>query len=186
MILFQNQVAAHQYTAVGLYGVVHGVVGGGQHNNALAGLSKGLNRVVECVDHAGGAQNPLGLDLPVVALLLPLTDGLLIFVGGIGIAQNIAVDVLLQPLANLGGDLKLHVRHREGDDILVGRDAEGGHFIPFSGTYMIAGGAVFKVISHDLIRSFLIYGGIVVQYHGKETLYSIQYTRLEGRNQSFF
>ncbi len=96
------------------------VVCRGLHKDATTIALKALDDGGHSGYYANGVDNPIGLDMPIVATCVPIGYGIIEALGDLGVAVDVVVDATLEGLNNLGGYGKIHVGDPERDDVLFG------------------------------------------------------------------
>ena len=161
-LLVRHQ-AVFQHLAAGVYGSAGEVmVVGGLDQDAVAGLGKGPDGVIEGGNHLLEGDDTVGLNVPIVTGFHPLAAGLPKAVGQAVVAQHAEVRLGFDCVNNAGGGAELHVGHRQGNDTLGGLIALGVlHDAVLSGAAdgRIAVNNRFKIVFHRAFSfSKSIYG----------------------------
>ena len=116
---------------------VEGGIDGSLDDDAVPGLGEGPDGGVDAVDHTGGADNPVLLDLPAVAAGHPGADGVIVAVAPARIAPQPRAGHFLQGLDNGRGRAEFHVRHGQRHHTGLGI---GAHQVPLLHLHADAGG----------------------------------------------
>lgn len=134
------------------------VVGRRLQQYFLAGEGEGLDGTAHSGDDTGGIEDPVTLDLPVMASLEPADDSIVIAVGHEGIAEDGMFHTGFQSLGDGGTDFKVHVSDPERDDVILFRQ------VPFVGVGASAVHDFIEVVFHFTSLLFYFFNLAVVAF----------------------
>ena len=117
--VFLPQGAAHQSAAGVADHPEEGVVYRGLEQDAVSRLGQGPDQMKQAGHHPGGGAQPAALQLGSVAGLFPGKDAVIIPVRNPIITKGPLVYRLAERLANALGRLEVHVRHPQGQQVLL-------------------------------------------------------------------
>ena len=90
------------------------VVDGGEDNHLLTGQGERLDGTAHGCHHTGGVEYPATVDVPLVAAVKPVDDGVVVAVVGEGVAIDGMGGAALHSLAYGGSHLEVHIGHPHG------------------------------------------------------------------------
>ena len=160
----QLEGALHDGAPVHIHRPVEGVVDRGEQQHLAAGPGEGPDGGVQPLDHAVGLNDPILLDLPVMAGGHPVLHRVGVRLAPPGVAPHAELGGLFQLLDDLGRGEQFHVGHGQGDHAGGGVGSEG---VPLSGLHADAGVSGIELIFHCGFAPFLCSG---VEHKGAAVL----------------
>lgn len=124
------------------------VVGRSLHQDAATILTlKALNDGGHGWNDTNGVDDPVGLDMPIIAAGVPIGYGVIETLWHTGVAVDVMIDASLYCLDNLRGYTEIHVGHPKRDYILL-----GGVDVPLVTVCSAAIGGRVEIVRHNFCQ----------------------------------